>query len=196
MRGSIFIVLLLIAFGSCKNEDAILGDRYFKIGEYDKAIVAYTDYLSLKPDNIKSIYNRGRAYEELGKYDLAVKDFNNVLKFDPNHVQAHLSLAADFYRQKLYQDAIYQCDLVLEVNQNAHAYLLRARGKQKSGKIKDAMADYNAAISLNDNLGEAYFYRGTLKIYTKNKTAACADFKIAESLDMQAAATARKQYCK
>jgi tetratricopeptide (TPR) repeat protein len=192
---SVFIILLFIALGSCKNEDAIIGDRYFRSGEYEKAIDSYTDYLALKPDNIKSLYNRGRAYEELGKYQEAVKNFNKVLELDPNHMQAHLSIAAEFYRQKLYQDAIYQCDLVLKNNQSSHAYLLRARGKQKSGKIREAMADYNAAISLDSNMGEAYFYRGTLKIYSKMKTSACADFKIAESLNMQAATTARKEYC-
>ncbi len=187
--------MLVVALGSCKNEDAIIGDRYFRNHEYNKAIVAYTDYLDLKPDNIKSLYNRGRAYEELKKYKEAFEDFSEVLKIDPNHVQAHLSVAADFYRKKLFKDAIYQCDLVLKNTQNANAYLLRARGRQKIGQVRDAMDDYNAAISLNSDLGEAYFYRGTLKIYSKKKSSACADFKIAESLNIQAAAKARKDYC-
>jgi len=194
MKQGIFLIWLIV-LGSCNKEDALIGDRYFRNGEYQKAITAYTEYLRLKPDNIKSYYNRGRAYEELGDYVNAVLDFNEVLNLDPDHVQAHLSIAAGFYRRKLYQDVIYQCDLVLENSQNADAYLLRARSKHKSGMIRSAMDDYNASISLDNDLGDAYFYRGTLKIYMKRKSSACADFKIAESLDVQAAVKARKEYC-
>lgn len=188
-------VLLVVVLASCTNEDVLLGDRLFKSGDYKQAVEAYTEYLALKPDHIKSIYNRGRSYEELGQFARAEADFQHVLKLDPNHMQARLSISNGMYRNRQFEDVIYQTTLVLEETQNANAYLLRARAYQKTGKLKDAMADYNSAIALNDELGEAYFYRGTLKIYGKRKAAACADFKIAESLDIQAAKKARKDYC-
>ncbi len=197
MKSRVFVFLLLISvIGACKNEDAYIGDRYYRNGEYEKAIEAYTEYLQLKPSNIKSIYNRGRAYEELGEYNAAVMDFKKVIDIDPNHVQARLSVASDLYRNKLYKDAIYQCDLVLEHTQSAMAYFIRARGNQKSGNINLAMDDYKSAISLDSEFGEAYFYRGTLQIYRKQKSAACNDFKIAESLDIATATKARKDYCR
>ncbi len=197
MKSKIVVFFLFIAtLGACKDEDAYIGDRYFNNKEYQKAINAYTEYLVLKPDNIKSIYNRGRAFEELGQFTEAVNDFNKVLKLDPNHVQSRLSLATDLYRNKLYKDAIYQCDLVLEHSQIMMAYFIRAKGNQKAGKIDPAMDDYNSAIALDHGFGEAYFYRGTLKIYKKLNRSACNDFKIAESLDIAAATKAIKDYCR
>lgn len=194
-RVVIIFSIFFVALGACKDEDAYLGDRYFNSKEYQKAIDAYTKYLELKPFNIKSIYNRGRAFEELGRYTEAVNDFNKVLKLEPNHVQSRLSVVNDLYRKKLYKDAIYQCDLVLKHSQNKMAYFMRARGNQKIGKTGSAMDDYNATIALDQEFGEAYFYRGTLKIYKRLKQSACNDFKIAESLDIVAASKARKDYC-
>ena len=45
-----------------------------------KAIELYTESLKLKPNDTKSLYRRGRAYEELKDFDNAVSDFNKVLE--------------------------------------------------------------------------------------------------------------------
>ena len=69
----LFIILMAIS-SSCQNEKSLLGDSYFKEGEYEKAIEAYTNYLKLKPKHVKTIYNRGRCYQELGKFNKAMED--------------------------------------------------------------------------------------------------------------------------
>ena len=138
------IFIIMTIFWACEDENSRLGDAYFNNGDYEKAISAYSEYLSLKPNNIKTLYNRGRAYEELGMYDKALKDFNQVLVNDLDHIQTHLSIGTDHFRNKRYKDAIYQSELVLAKNpQNSHAYLLRARSNQMEGKLKDAMTGYN-----------------------------------------------------
>ena len=68
-RNSIaFFIILGLVLTSCGNEDEIMGDRLFEQGKYHDAISAYTKYLELQPTHVKSIYNRGRAFEELGQY--------------------------------------------------------------------------------------------------------------------------------
>lgn len=196
-RMTLLFFLILFVLQGCKDESAYIGDTYFNQGEYKKAIEAYTNYLKLNPANIKSLYNRGRAYEELGQFEIALVDFNEVLVNDPNHLQAQLSLAGYNYRNKLYEDVIYDCSIVLDsYPQNADALLLRGRSHQKTGKTNLAMDDYNAAISVDEDMGEAYFYRGILQIYLKKVSLACNDFKIAESLNINAASKALKDYCR
>ena len=191
------VILGITGLWGCKDESVYIGDGFFNQGNYEKAIEAYTNYLELNPNNIKSLYNRGRAYEELGNYELALADFNKVLENDPNHVQSRLSIAINLYRNKLYMDVIYVCDNVLETHsQNADAFLLRGKSHQKAYHINLAMDDYNAAIAVNNERGEAYFYRGLLKIYLGRKQSACSDFKIAESLDIKTAVKALKNYCR
>ena len=191
------VILGITGLWGCKDESLYIGDNFFNQGNYEKAIEAYTNYLELNPNNIKSLYNRGRAYEELGNYERALADFKRVLVNDPNHVQSNLSVANNLYRNKLYMDVIYLCDNVLEAHsQNTNAFLLRGKSHQKAGHINLAMDDYNAAIAVNNERGEAYFYRGLLKIYLGRKQSACSDFKIAESLDIKTAVKALKNYCR
>lgn len=191
------VILGIVWLWGCKDESLYIGDNFFNQGNYEKAIEAYTNYLELNPNNIKSLYNRGRAYEELGNYELALADFKKVLVNDPNHVQSNLSVANNLYRNKLYMDVIYLCDNVLEAHsQNTNAFLLRGRSHQKVGHINQAMDDYNATIAIDNGKGEAYFYRGILKIYLGRKRSACSDFKIAESLDIKTAVKASKNYCR
>ena len=149
-KKSIFgLVIMIFALLGCEDDSSRVGDRYFKNGEYQKAVDAYSEYLALKPNNIKTLYNRGRAYEELGDYDKALLDFNQVLINDDKHIQARLSIAKDDFRKKEYQDAIYICDQVLDENpQNSQAYLINGQSYQKEGELKLAMNSYNMAISI------------------------------------------------
>ena len=95
----IWAILSIALLWSCKDERSVLGDQYFAQGKYQKAIDAYTEYLRLEPFDIKSIYNRGRAYEELGKFDKAMDDFNRVLGEDPMNTNALLSIGNFHYRE-------------------------------------------------------------------------------------------------
>jgi len=82
-------LLVLIIFSafflfSCERDSSKLGDQYFNSGEYELAIQEYTEYLKLRPKHVKTIYNRGRAYEEMGIYQRALEDFLTVIDIDEN----------------------------------------------------------------------------------------------------------------
>lgn len=197
VRSLLLIVSVFIIAVACKDERSELGDKYFQQGEYQKAIDAYTEYLRLEPTHIKSLYNRGRAYEEIGKYSEALEDFNAVLKEDPTNENALLSVAADYYyRLQDYENTIFYAEKVLAAGESAMAHTLIGKAHQKLGELNEAMAAYNAAISVDKEYADAYVSRGSLRVYLKQYNRACADFKIAQSLGVKSADKLLSRYCK
>ncbi|MEM9297608.1 MAG: tetratricopeptide repeat protein [Bacteroidota bacterium] len=197
MRHFLILTVLIIVLG-CKNENSELGDKLFSKGEYEKAVEAYTEYLRMQPRDIKTIYNRGRAFEELEEYDKALEDFRRVIKEDPLNVNAHLSIASDFYyRLKDYENTIFFTEKAIKLEQdNVLAHTLKGKGHQKLGQLNEAMSAYNDAISVDKEYSDAYLSRGSLRIYLKQNSKACSDFKLAASLGTTQAEALVKRYCK
>lgn len=197
-RFLILFSLIAIVLAGCKDETSEIGDKYYSKGNYKKAVESYTEYISLNPEHLKSIYNRGRAYEELGEYEKAMEDFKNVLKRDPNNVSALLSVANDFYtRKKDYENAIFYADKAISIDQkNAYAYTMMGRSYQKLGKLSEAMESYNNAISVDEKYAEAFISRGSLRLVTKQKSRACSDFKTAAAFGSEQGEELLKKYCK
>lgn len=198
MRKVFIALLIIITAVSCKDEQSELGDRYFQRGEYQKAVEAYTEYLKLEPTHIKSLYNRGRAYEELKQYDKALADFHKVVKEDPLNVNAYLSIASDYYyRQRDYQNTIFYAEKILNLNENSvTAHTLKGKAHQKLGDLQKAMSAYNAAISVNKNYPDAYLSRGLLRLHLKKNRLACADLRMASSLGSKSADNIVAKYCR
>ena len=198
MRLNFLIFFLLLSFTfSCQDENSLIGDQYFENGQYEKALEAYNDYLKLKPRHVKTIYNRGRCYQELGHYDKAMKDFNLVIKLDGNNENALLSIGQEMYRREDYNSTVFYCEKVIEKDpNNAMSYYLMGRANHKQGHTRTALNNYNTAINISKDFGEAYLYRGALNLFLKRNSAACKDLQIAVNLKTKGAKEAYNKNCK
>ncbi len=181
---------------SCSESDSKVADRLFNQSKYEEAILAYTKFIDGNPRDIGAIYNRGRAYEETGQIEKAERDFLQITKLDNKNVNAYLSLAKLYYNQEKYTKALIYTESALEVNENsADGYFLNARAQHQLGYTKGAMESYTLAIKINRDYGEAYLYRGALKVHQNLTRSACEDFKKAENLEVPDASSIRKTYC-
>jgi tetratricopeptide (TPR) repeat protein len=64
------------------------GNAYNGKGNYDKAIVDFTQAINLDPNYAAAYYNRGLAYANKGDYDKVITDLEAVLRIDPHHPYA------------------------------------------------------------------------------------------------------------
>ena len=118
------------------------------------------------------------------------------MEVDPKNVNAQMSIGKLHFRNGAYGDAAFYFDKAIKVKGgNAEIHFLSARANHKLGETGKAMEGYNQAISMNSNYGDAYLYRGALKIFLKKKTAGCADLKKAQSLEVADAEAALQKYC-
>ena len=145
--------------------------------------------------DIEITYNRGRAFEELGQVQDATKDFETILEKEPKHLNANLSIAKMAYESGNYSKALLVTSKLIDYHQDSYqAHFWLARAKHHLGQAESAMESYGAAISLNKNFGDAYYFRGALKT-TLKLSSACEDLKTAQRLKVQGADAAVKKHC-
>lgn len=195
---AILALFISVTLWSCSENKTSSGDVYFNKGEYEKAAVEYSEDLKFKPNDVRMLYNRGRANEEQGNYEEAKSDFEKALEVEPNNFQVLLSLANVHYNQKNYTNALLYADQAAEIpGAPAMASFMKARALHQIGKPEEALKAYGNAISVDKEFGQAYFNRGLLKIAMKNKVkSACEDFQLAVALDYPGAEEAITKYCK
>ncbi|WP_236252885.1 tetratricopeptide repeat protein [Echinicola sp. 20G] len=179
----------------CGSKGGSEGDTLFEQGQYQEAIDSYSDELASKPKNVETLYRRGRAYEELGDLENAKKDFEAGYKINPKNVKLLLALSNLYQKQDNFERSLLYADYAVEVpGAPATAYFMKGRALHQIGNTEEALKEYSNAIKMDENYGQAYYYRGVLKYATK-KRGSCDDFRKASSLNYKAAETALEKYC-
>ncbi|MFH1115401.1 MAG: tetratricopeptide repeat protein [Pseudomonadota bacterium] len=69
-----------------------LGNDYFDVGNYEKAVAAYAKAIKLEPGNADAVVDMGIAYRRLGKPANAATCFRQALQAKPNHATALFNL--------------------------------------------------------------------------------------------------------
>lgn len=190
-------IAIFISLVGCNADLTREADDLFKQGKYREAIEAYNEYLSTKPKDVKSLYNRGRAYQELGDVESAKKDFIGVLDLDRENLNANLSMGQYWYNEKDYNKAIAFLDKVIVIDgRESMAYLLKGRCLHQKSEFEKAKENYDLAINFDKKNAEAFLYRGALKIVLNQKRGACNDLNRALGLGAEEAKAAIAKHCK
>lgn len=193
----IYCFCFFLILYSCGEGDSGRGDAYFAEGEYEEAIAAYNSVLSTTPANLKALYNRGRSYEELGNLDEAENDFKAALGVDSKNVQILLSLSNLYQKKKQHEMALQYANYAVEIpGAPATAYFLKGRAYHQLGNTQNAMTEYNAAIKMDPESGQALYYRGMLKLAMDNRSAGCEDLRLSVELNHGQAKAALAEHCK
>ena len=82
-----------------------LGNVYYDLEEYPKAIDHYQRYLALKPDDPGTQTDLGTMYLYTGQIDQAIASYEAVLEKQPNFFQAHFNLGIAYQEKGLPKQA-------------------------------------------------------------------------------------------
>ncbi len=82
-----------------------LGQIYYQMGSYSKAINEFKEAAKLNPKGGEPLMNLALTYRKTGKTDRAIKELKNAIKVEPSLEPAVFELGRTYYDQKKYEEA-------------------------------------------------------------------------------------------
>ncbi|XP_036912311.1 tetratricopeptide repeat protein 6 isoform X2 [Sturnira hondurensis] len=127
------------------------GNIYFHHRQFSQASDYFSKALKSDPENECATMNRAIANTVLKKYEEAKEDFASVAESCPFWAAVYFNRAQFYCCLKQYELAEKDLSKALSLKPNdALVYNLRAEVRGKIGVIKEAMADYNQALDLQE----------------------------------------------
>lgn len=151
------------------------------------------DYSDFKnSDYLQALY-----YFNTQDYGRSSKLLNGIIKRDPKNIKALYNRALLAATLDDYKAAIEDLSTCIVLNPHSALYCYsRAYWYEHSGKLNEAIADYEKALELNTKLFDAYFGMANCYHQLKNNESACKAIERAEQAGSQIAFDAKQIYCR
>ncbi|GHT67615.1 hypothetical protein FACS189452_05680 [Bacteroidia bacterium] len=160
---------------------------YRQMGQYDLAIEDYTQAININKTTHFLYTNRGSVYRMDKRYEEAIKDYDVALSLTTENKALILNNKGlthdgmgDFESAVKDFLAAQQADATY-----LYAYNNAGNAYYKLKKYAEAKEQYNKAIEINPNFGEAYLNRGIVLEMLRED--ACADWSKAAELEIKIA---------
>lgn len=192
-----FSLVVLFCFNAFAQQTA---DAFYKLGieqikthKYDPAIVSFTEAIKLNPAHLEAYLERSKAREN-NQRDLegAFADIEKVIELNPSYGEAYyrraLIRSAQMIKRKEPSNEIVEAtfrkmladfDLAIGYGyKTKYAFTSRAALKCRDlDDCKGALADYDAAITLDPNDFYLYLNRSNTKRHLKDYVGAVMDLR-------------------
>jgi protein O-GlcNAc transferase len=133
------------------------GNAFKALGRYEEALASYDRVLALKPDHAGALNNRGNALLELKRYEEALESYGRALAARPNDPDLLFHSARALQEVDLHDRAATILDKVIEIDPaNADALYSRGASRMELNRIAEAVADYEAALTLEPDHPHVY----------------------------------------
>ncbi|MFH1716905.1 MAG: tetratricopeptide repeat protein [Planctomycetota bacterium] len=135
------VALIAAVFGvcvpGCKDAKDYYnqGDAYFKKGETDRAIAAFTKAIEKNPRFVNAYYYRGMAYHRKKDRDQAITDYTKAIEINPQFAVVYAERALIYLIKKEYDKAwedVHKAEaLGQEIRSGFREALQKASGRKK-----------------------------------------------------------------
>ncbi|MBL4883458.1 MAG: tetratricopeptide repeat protein [Planctomycetaceae bacterium] len=164
-------------------EDQAEADKDMKLAQWVQGLLLITRKMSRDIENPALFIERAKHYTAAKKYDKALEDISQAIKRDVNFLAAYNARAQLHFDRKEYQPAIDQCTKALGISENFEARSRRGDAYLALGKIDDAIADFQTAERIDQEVANAFWKRSEIKSEQGDKAGAQSDRETALKLD-------------
>ncbi len=178
-------VLLLIVGAGCGNDGELLsplesplqptepvmtstpdhvseGAYHLNNGDYDDAVISYTEAIQAGVDLELAYRGRGDAYAAQRKFQKALEDYSASLEED--RTASTLVRRCKVYRILNKPNlALEDCDAAMSLKEDVDAYVARAGVYLQRNDIASARSDVNTALELDAESVNAYYMRSQIE---------------------------------
>ncbi len=169
-----------------KNESVLydLAFCYDKLGEDDKSIRIYNEYLDLDPFAESAWYNLGIIYTRLEEYDKAIEAYDYALAIDENYASALFNKANTLSTIERYSEAlIYYFDYLRFDKNSSDARVYIAECYFQLEEYTKSYQYYKQAIQLDSNNADGWYGAGVVLMVEENLSESLVFLKKAIKLD-------------
>lgn len=159
------------------------GSKHLESGDFDKAIVAFTEFLKTNDSDPNVICLRGVAYRKVQKFNESLADFQKAANLIPTNASVYSELGVTEFHLKNLASALTYMNKAQELEpNNPYRYSSRAYIKDSCGDTNGAIADYKKCIELDPEDAVAYNNLGMLEEKLGRNTKANTRFKKADEI--------------
>ena len=170
-RAAVLAVLAIILAGCASRpgsrdlaiEYYNIGNAFFELGRYEKAMDAYQSSLRLDPGLVKADYNLALTFARMTKIPEAEAILKRLLASDPANVSLMSTLAWAYHLGGRDEEALGQYDAVLALApENADAWYNSALLLWKGGKNEEALRRFQQLLAIRPEDAEGLLGAGSL----------------------------------
>ena len=184
---------------------------YFDNKDFKKAIVEFTQGISLLPDYMEAnsglferlkqekqmeVYDRaidimtelyrgrGLCHLNLGEYQEAIKDFDAAINLNPDDADAYQGRGASYGQFKKHNQAVEDLDFAIRLNPNsANTFFTRGIVHFNKEDYDSGIRDFDRAIALEPSHADSYTGRGRCYLHLGEYRKSISDLDTAISLE-------------
>jgi tetratricopeptide (TPR) repeat protein len=159
------------------------GEKFYREGDYDRAIAEYGLSISQKNDYADAYISRGNAWRKKGDMGRAIEDYTRAINIQGTYADVYNYRGFSYAQRGDFHKAIADYTLAIRYKTDyADAYFNRAYACGKLGYWDRAISDYTQVIKFEPANTVAYKQRGNAFFSKGDKSKAEADYEAAEKL--------------
>ena len=169
------------------EEYLTLASNFCNKQQYDKAILAFTEAIYLRPNYSDTYYMRGIAFFTLKQYTKAIQDFTTCIDLDSNNAEAYDKRGCAYFALSQNTKAIKDLTKAIALDPKVtESYYIRGFAFLDLKQYTKAIQDFTTCIDLDSNpriLVDIYLKRGVAYYNLKQYTKAIQDYTQAIDLN-------------
>lgn len=153
------------------------GEALYGLRQFDEAAIAFTQATKLAPDYLYAWVWLGNAYDDAGQLDKSLVSYGEAIAIDATNPMPYYHRGIALWYADRAAESESDFNLVIEAMPDfPRGWMWLGRSLEKQESYTDALSAYEQALSLDAELGQALFGKGTTLLELDRYADAIAPF--------------------